>query len=497
MDETKVNAGEKRFDDSNKKSFAFDVLTLTGGTTFAQILTILSVPVLTHLYQPENFGLWALYSSITSIISVIICMRYEHSIMLPESDEDAVNLLGVSFLAIGIVTILTLSIIWFLKDLIIDFLNSPQIGDYLWLVPPFVLVNGIFLALNGWNSRTKLFKRLSISRISSSFSTIATQIIIGIIDKKSSSGLITGSLTGQSVATFILAGQIWRDDRNLIRKSLDWKKMYEILKRYSKFPLVDSFSALMNSISWQLPAFLLAAFFSPAIVGFYSLGFRLLQIPMSLIGSSISQVFFQRASRASSSGTLSSLVENIFKFLVIIGMFPILVLTIVGSDVFTVIFGEAWAEAGVYTQILGFWAFVWFISSPLDGIYLVVEKYDFGFCFNFINLATRFLSLIIGGWLGSARIALILFSISGIVVYGYLCLKMMSYSGVKISRALQIVFSNFILFIPAGIILVSLKIRETNPILIVVFSGVIIGIYYLYILKTDTNVKKILKEFRA
>jgi uncharacterized membrane protein len=74
---------------------------------------------------------------------------------------------------------------------------------------------------------------------------------------------------------------------------------------------------------------------------------------------------------------------------------------------------------------------------------------------------------------------------------------MMSYSGVKISRALQIVFSNFILFIPAGIILVSLKIRETNPILIVVFSGVIIGIYYLYILKTDTNVKKILKEFRA
>jgi O-antigen/teichoic acid export membrane protein len=220
-------------------------------------------------------------------------------------------------------------------------------------------------------------------------------------------------------------------------------------------------------------------------------------MPMSLIGSSISQVFFQRASRASSRGTLPLLVENVFKLLVIIGMFPILVLTIVGSDVFTVIFGEAWAEAGVYTQILGLWAFVWFISSPLDGIYLVVEKYHFGFRYNFFNLATRFLSLIIGGLLGSARIALILFSISGIVVYGYLCLKMMSYSGVKISRALKIVFSNFILFVPAGIILIALKIRETNPILLVAFSGVVIGIYYLYILKTDTNVKKILKELRA
>lgn len=72
MDETTVNAAKKRFDNSNKKSFAFDVLTLTGGTTLAQILTILSFPVLARLYQPENFGVWALYSSITGIISVII-----------------------------------------------------------------------------------------------------------------------------------------------------------------------------------------------------------------------------------------------------------------------------------------------------------------------------------------------------------------------------------------------------------------------------------------
>jgi O-antigen/teichoic acid export membrane protein len=323
------------------------------------------------------------------------------------------------------------------------------------------------------------------------------QIAVGILEKNSPSGLVFGSLTGQSVSTFILGGQIWRDDRSLIKKSLNWKKMHEGFKRYRKFPLVDSWSALMNSISWQLPAFLLAAFFSPTIVGFYSLGFRLLQMPMSLIGSSISQVFFQRASRASSEGTLSVLSENVFKMLVIIGMFPILVLTIVGSDIFTVVFGRAWAEAGVYTQILGFWAFVWFISSPLTGIYLVVEEYDFGFRYNFFNLVTRLFSLTIGGLLGSARTALILFSISGILVYGYLCLKMMSYSGVKISRALKIVFSNFILFIPAGILLVTLKIAEINETLIVVFSGLTVCIYYLYILKTDTQVKKIVKGFLA
>lgn len=497
MDETTADAAEKPSDNKKKESFAFDVLTLAGGTTFAQILMILSAPVLTRLYGPEDFGIWALYISITSIISVIACMRYEYSIMLPESDEEAVNLLGLSFLAVLFVSGLTFPIIWYFKEPIINILNSQQIGDYLWLVPPFIFVNGLFLALNNWNSRTKLFKRLSLSRVFSSVSATTTQIGLGFLEKIGAGGLIAGSLVSQYIATFALGGQIWRDDRKLIVKSLSWKKVYEGFKKYHKFSLIDTWAALMNSVSWQLPAFLLSAFFTPAVVGFYSLGFRLLQLPMSFIGGSISQVFFQRASRALSEGTLPSLVENVFRMLVIIGMFPILILTIVGSDVFTVIFGKAWAEAGVYAQILSIWVFIWFISSPLTTIYVVVEKTHFGFHYNLFNLTTRLLSLTIGGLLGNARVALILFSISGILVYGYLCLKMMSYSGVNISRALKIVFSNFILFVPAGIILVALKIAEINQTLLVVFSGVIIGVYYLYILKTDPQIKKMIKECRV
>lgn len=490
-------ANEEVPGNGNRRSFAFDVLTLAGGTTFAQILMVIAVPILTRLYGPEDFGVWALYISITGIVSVIVCLRYEFSIMLPESDEEAINLLGLCFLAVLFVTSLSLVLIWYSRDFIVEILNSPQIRDYLWFIPPFVFVNGIFLALNSWNSRTKLFKRLSISKVSSSISTVVMQISLGFMRKNSPWGLIIGNLGGQAVATLILGGQIWKDDRRLIKKSLGWGKIYKGFKRYHKFQFIDTWSALMNSISWQLPAFLLAAFFSPAIVGFYSLGFRLLQLPMSLVGSSISQVFFQRASRAFSEGTLPSLVESVFRMLVLIGMFPILILTITGSDVFTVIFGSAWTEAGVYAQILSLWAFIWFISSPLSTIYVVVEELHFGFNYNFFNLVTRLLSLVIGGYLGSARIALILFSVSGIFVYGYLCLKMMHYSGVKTSRALKIVFSNFVLFIPAGIVLLALKTMEINSIILVVSAGLILCIYYFYLLKTDVQVKRIVSKFRA
>src|SRR5512145_1826262 len=219
----KTESAEKSSENGRKASFASDVLTLAGGTTFAQILTILAAPVLTRLYGPEDFGVWALYISITSIINVIACLRYEYSIMLPESDEEAVNLLGLSILAVLAVSGLTVPFVWHFKASIVNFLNAPLIEEYLWLITPFVFVNGIFLALNHWNSRTKLFKRLSFSRISSSVSTTATQIILGLVKRPpTSAGLIGGSLAGQSAATLVLGGQIWRDDRNLITKNLSW-----------------------------------------------------------------------------------------------------------------------------------------------------------------------------------------------------------------------------------------------------------------------------------
>jgi O-antigen/teichoic acid export membrane protein len=498
MDKKTEGSVETPSKNEKKTNFAVDVLTLVGGTTFAQILTILAAPVLTRLYGPEDFGVWALYISITSIIGVISCLRYEFSIMLPESEEEAVNLLGLSIMAVLGVTGLTFPVVWYFKAPIVDLLNAPQVEKYLWLIPLSVFVNGVFLALNQWNSRTKLFKRLSFSRISSSLSTTTTQIVFGLAARPPApGGLIGGNLAGQSTATFVLGGQIWRDDRKLITKNLSWRRIYEGAVRHRRLPLIDSWSALMNSVSWQLPAFLLSAFFTPAVVGFYSLGFRLLQLPMSFIGGSISQVFFQRASRAVSEGTLSILVENVFRMLVIIGMFPILILTIVGGDVFTVIFGKAWTEAGVYAQILSLWAFVWFISSPLSTIYLIVEEHHFGFSYNFFNLTTRFLSLTIGGILGSARIALILFSASGVVVYGYMCLKMLYYSGVKTSTALKIVFSNLVLFIPAGVFLAALKAAEINQTVLVIVSGLTICIYYLYILKENKQVKDIISGFKS
>lgn len=96
-------------------SFCSNVLKLTTGSVFAQALGILVAPIVTRLFAPEAFGIAALFASIAGVISVVACLRYELSIMLPETDEDAANLLGVSLCCVLIVTIVSGLVTFFAK----------------------------------------------------------------------------------------------------------------------------------------------------------------------------------------------------------------------------------------------------------------------------------------------------------------------------------------------------------------------------------------------
>lgn len=487
--QTPVSGAEKP-----KSRFATDVLKLVSGATFAQVITVLASPILTRLYPVEAFGITALFSSITGILGVIVCLRYELSIMLPETDEEASNLLAVSLAAVFLVSLLTIPIVWLGGDTFLGLLKAPELGPYLWLVPPTIFVAGIFLALNYWNSRTKRFGRLSIARVSSSSIATATQLSAGFAGLASAGSLIGASLVGSTVATLVLGGQIWRDDRSIFRRSINWAGMLQGVKRHRKFPLFSTWTALLNNTSWQLPSFLLSAFFSSTVVGYYALGTRVLRLPMSLIGSALGQVFFQRASVAIIEGDLDILVERTFRWLVQIGLFPMLLLTIIGKDLFVFVFGAPWAEAGVYTQILSIWMFLWFISSPLTTLFSVLEKQEFGLKVNVVKIILRFTALMVGGLLGNARLAIMLFGLSGILVYGFINWAIMNYAGVPYAKILRILGENVLIFIPVGGVIFALQWLNLPMWVVLGIAGIASGVYYFFIYRTSPELRSMLSR---
>jgi O-antigen/teichoic acid export membrane protein len=452
-------------------SYFNDVMLLISGTTASQIIIVLSYPFITRLFSPEDFGILAVFSSVVGIIAVVLCLRYEAAIMLPSADEDAANLLAGSLAIATAISILSIPLVWGLGPSIALWLHQPKLANYLWLVPPILFFGGMGTghpALNAWAIRTKRYATIASTRVADAAVTAAGQLGAGWSGFATPGSLIGATLLGAAVSPLVLGVQIWRKYSKLFQESVSPQSIIDNLKRYYKFPMYSTGSTLLNTISWQIPSFMLAIFFSADIVGHYALGFRILQLPMSLVGTAISQVFFQRSSQAHKQGKLAPLVDEAFHRLVLLGLFPMLTLTIVGKTLAVVAFGETWAEAGVYTQILGIWAFFWFISTPMSNLFFVLEKQEFLLRINVLLLITRLIALGLGGYLGSARLALILFAGTGVFVYGYLCISILMHSGTAWLRIGSIFLQALTYFLPFGVILfVLVNLYPNNPIVIV------------------------------
>lgn len=477
-------------------SFAVNVLKLVTGSVFAQGIGVLVTPIVARLFAPEAFGVAALFTSIAGIIGVVACLRYELAIMLPKTDEQAANLLSISLFFGLIITGISFLIIFFADDLIVNLLNSPELKQHLWLIPIAVFFTGIFTALNYWNSRTKHFGRLSIVRVISSVVTQTTKLGAGFAGFVSGGVLIGTGILGQIISTVILGGKIWRNDRHLFKASIRWEKMIAGLKRYKKFPIYGTWSALLNTASQQLPVIILAFYFSPKVVGFYALGRAVLSMPMNMVGGAVSQVFFQKASEAHNrTGDLSKVVEEVFKRLVSLGIFPGLLLTLIGEDLFVVAFGARWAEAGIYMQILGLWIFFQFISSPISTLFSVLEKQSYGLFFNGVLLGTRATSLVIGGMTGDVRFTLFLFASTGVVCYGFLCFWLISKAGIPVMRALYHIVKYSIYSSPLLIVIAlakwSLGVQEIGLLLLGLCCLVV---YYLPVMIQDNELRKLMNR---
>jgi len=478
---------------SHYPSFSADVITLIGGTTVAQLIFMVAAPVVARIYGADAFGISALFTSIVGILTVVSCMRYELSIMLPNSDEEAANLLAVSLLMTLFVSLMTTFILWVFGDTITLMFNAIELRPFLWLVPPMVLLSGTFLAINYWNSRTRQFKRLSAAQISKAISTTSTQLGMGITGNVSGGSLIGATLVGQTIATSTLGYQIWKSDKALFKKSICWKSVVGGLKKYRDFPLYDLWSALINNISLQLPIFMLAIFFSSNIVGYYSLGLTVLLLPMTFIGSAVAQVFFQRAveGKHESDKKLTLVVESTTRRLIAIGFMPILMLTLLGKELFIFVFGSAWAEAGVYAQILSFWILISFVTTPISTLYPIFNKLKIALIINTVVLIARACSLLVGGISGDIYLGLLLFSISGGIIYiagGYWFLTL---SNVSIKRLFGPIYKTlaigcfllFILYILKGYV-------ASNSLTIIALAIISIFLYYVVLLMNDEEMKK-------
>jgi O-antigen/teichoic acid export membrane protein len=342
------------------------------GTTIAQAIPVAISPILTRIYKPEDFGVYALFLAIVSIFGTISNARYELAIMLPESDEDAFNIVVLGMMICGCITFVLFIVFFIFNGVLAQKLGNGQIGFWLYFIPVSVFFIGLFNVLNYFNNRIKNYKDIAKVTIYKSVIVAVIQLSV-VFFKAGAAGLISGQIMSNMFGNLkLLKNTLSKVD---VKRALSLQKIKLLAVRYQNFPKYSLGATFANVLSQHLTSILISAYFNVATLGYYSLVLRLLGMPSALIGSSIGQVFFQAASKERlKTGKAIKSFDSTVRKLVFISLPSFAILFFIVEDLFAIVFGEDWRIAGNYAKILIPLFGLRFVASSLSVLSTVFEK---------------------------------------------------------------------------------------------------------------------------
>ena len=394
------------------------------GSTLSQAIPIAISPILTRIYTPEDFGLYAVYIAIITILGTIVSGRYELAIMLPKKDEDAINIFALGLVITICLTVLTTILVITFNDYIVNLSNNQKMKYWLYIVPVSVFLMGCYNLLIYFNNRLKNFNKISNMFIFKASASAVVQLSLGCI-KTGTTGLISGQIFSQLMADIHLSIIIFRN--KILLSKINKPKMIEMAKRYRDFPKYSVLAILANKLSYQLTNIIVSAIYSISTLGFYSHVQRVLGLPSSLIGTSIGRVFIHEASKEKqNTGKAIQTFKSTMKKLILIGLPIFAFLFMIVEDLFAFVFGEPWRIAGEYAQIVIPFFFVQFVISSISSTETIMEKQNLDLLFNIAILAGSMIVIVVSSSFGF-KIFLINWAIVIsllYVIYGFVLMKM-------------------------------------------------------------------------
>ena len=409
-----------------KSEFSKNVLTLMIGTTIAQAIPIAISPILTRIYTPEDFGVFALFVSITSILGSIANGRYELAIMLPKKDEDAINIVALGIIITVIFSFLVFLVILIFHNQIVNVLNNKEISTWLYFIPLVVLLTGLYNVLNYWNNRKKYYKDLAKATVIKSIAGGIIQLSLGFL-KVGVSGLISGQIVSQIFANGKLLRNLVKE--KVLLKSIRKVKIIVMYRRYIDFFKYSSIAALFNSFYHKGMPILINMFYSSAVVGWYFFSNKIVRLPLNLIFGSLSRVYYQKASVLYNEKKIRELYYFTIKIQFKVGIILLFLLTILslgGPFIFGLIFGKNWIEAGEYIRYFAVFVFFNMLYSPISSIGDILNKQKLLLFFNISIVLSQVITIYLFSSFLNFKYTLFVMSIVGSVHFILLNVYIMS-----------------------------------------------------------------------
>lgn len=350
-----------------------NVFTLTLGNGVSQFIPLLISPFLARIYSPREIGIFGIFFSITQILTFSATGSFETAIPIATKKSDKLNLFVLAILSSFLLnSFIVIGIFLFQKELI-EVLKL-ETGNWLIYIPFVSFLSATLNSLQLKALSLNNYKTISFANIIRSFIKNTGEILLGLASF-GYNALISSYVIGILAGIASYKKLKFQGINELEKKPL---RLLYTAKKFKKHPLFLAPSTLLSQVSIHFNSFIFSILMTIQDVGFYSYTIRIIGAPLTLFGKTFADVLLQTGAEElrTTGKTIISYKNTLFQtFLIGTPIFSILFLF--GEQIFSFVFGEIWAEAGVFAEILAPLFLIRFISRPLSSLMVVFQKQQF------------------------------------------------------------------------------------------------------------------------
>ena len=356
-----------------------DALKLSTGNVLLYLLPIFVTPILSRLYSPEQFGEWGVFSSVVTIVGAVLLGGFEYALIKCD-DREVKNVVRLCIL--WAFTILSIIAVFLGIGAVMDLAFVKNFPHPLGALV-FLMVNAMTNILQNLANRYKRYWSMSICNLVIGFSQAILRITFAFC-LVFINGLILGTICAQVIGSLFLFVVLFRQIMPMMDLSTDGSSLMSVAKKFKNFPLYDAPSTLLSFASFNLPIVILACFYSKGQLGCYSMVLQLLLMPISVVGTAIGSVYYQRISDSGASDKIKTETHNMLRIVIWLSLLPTIFFCLGGDWLLVKFLGEKWQSAGGMALCLSLWSIATILTQPLLSIYRQLDKQNRMLTFNLI-----------------------------------------------------------------------------------------------------------------
>lgn len=353
-----------------KGGAARGALAILSGTAIGQVASLVALPILARLYDPEDFGLLAIALSVSAIAAPLATLRLDGATVLAESSAQVSALLQASLTSLAVASLALGAVIAAIGLLTPYDLEGWQ--TLAWSIPLLLFVSGTVVLLSRLAVRERDYSKIGTRNTVQSLSITGAQFGFWPLRGVGSfNGLVSGAVFGGVMGALVL-----RPYAKRYARVVAWRDCRQMVRTYWRFPVVFAPMATFTLLAQQGPVFVVAHRFTSTEVGQFAMADRVVAVPIALIGLAVGAVYEGEMSHRIRSGApdVAIVYLKTSAVLAAVGLSGGMVLWLWGQSIITWALGPTWSQAGEVLTVMAVVLLSRMVVNPTRAFLQLLEK---------------------------------------------------------------------------------------------------------------------------